>query len=788
MRGGPVARAVRGGVSRRRLRTIVIGLVLLVSTGASVLALALVVDSSSPFDHAFAAQRGAHIAASIDTAATTPADLAATTRRPGVTAAAGPFPTAAVLVQAAGTPGTLPPLTLAGRASPGGPVDDLTLESGHWPQRPGQLVLEFNQASNFQFSLPLGTRMTVTSVPGHPKLTVVGEASSITNSASGWVVPAEVPALRAPGSPPSVQMLYRFRGAATDAAIHADTAAIGAALPPGSLTGTQSYLSAKATQISQIGPFVPFLVAFGVIGLVLSVLIVANVVSGAVVAGYRRIGVLKSIGFTPGQVVAAYTGQIAVPAVVGVLAGLVVGNLLASMLLRQTANVYGVGTLGVPVWVDVAVPAGMLALVAVAAVLPAVRAGRLSAVRAITAGRAPRTGRGYAAHRLLGRLGQGKLALPRPVTIGLAAPFARPARSTATLVAVLLGATTVTFAVGLGASLGRVVEGLSRASAQPVQIWSNSSRDDYNLTSADQRAIVTALRSQPGTLRYTDETNAPAGLAGQSVRVAATAFTGKAGWTGYPMIHGHWYTGPGQIVASTGFLGMTDKTVGDTVTITFGATSIPVRIVGEDFAADNRGVSVVTDWRTLAAASPAMAQPDQIDVALRPGISVSAYAQAVGNRLGAGYAVNVNSRKSVVVNLMFGVIGLLTLMLAVVAGLGVLNGVVLQTRERVHDLGVFKALGMTPRQVIAMVVCWVAGVGLLAGLLAIPAGMALHGYVLPVMASSANLGLPATFLNVYLPWELAGLALAGVVIAVAGALLPAGWAARMRTAAALRAE
>jgi putative ABC transport system permease protein len=50
----------------------------------------------------------------------------------------------------------------------------------------------------------------------------------------------------------------------------------------------------------------------------------------------------------------------------------------------------------------------------------------------------------------------------------------------------------------------------------------------------------------------------------------------------------------------------------------------------------------------------------------------------------------------------------LTLLIAVVAGLGVLNTVVLQTRERVHDLGVFKAVGMTPGQTIAMVVSTVA--------------------------------------------------------------------------------
>ena len=122
------------------------------------------------------------------------------------------------------------------------------------------------------------------------------------------------------------------------------------------------------------------------------------------------------------------------------------------------------------------------------------------------------------------------------------------------------------------------------------------------------------------------------------------------------------------------------------------------------------------------------------------------------------------------------------------AGLGVLNTVVLHTRERVHDIGVFKAVGMTPRQTIAMVVCWVAGTGLAAGVIAVPAGIVLHHHVLPVMAAAASTGLPAAFLNVYGGAEVVALALAGLVIAVAGALLPAGWAARTRTATALRAE
>ncbi len=520
MRASPVLRAVRGGVTRRRVQTFVIGLVLLISTGASVLALSLVVDSSAPFDQSFAAQHGAHLAVVVNQSRATPADLAATRKLPGVTGAAGPFAEATVasqlLLQGGGK---LPPLTLAGRSAPGGPVDQVTLDSGHWVQGPGQLVLEFNQASDMQIGLPLGAKLQVLSAPGHPVLTVVGIATSVTNSAAGWVTPSEVARLRAPGAPASAQMLYRFHSTGTAADIRADTAAVGRALPPGSVLGTESYLTVKASEVSRIGPFVPFLVAFGVIGLIMSVLIVANVVSGAVVAGYRRIGILKSIGFTPGQVVAAYTGQVTVSALVGVLGGLVLGDLLALMLLHQAANAYGVGTLGVPVWVDVAVPLGMLILVGVAAVLPSIRAGRLSAVQAIAAGRAPRQGHGYAAHRLFGRL-----RLPRPVTIGLAAPFARPARTAITLVAVLLGAAAVTFAVGLSTSLNRVVGGLSHAAAQPVQVYLNSPN---SFDAAQQRTVQAALAAEPGTQHYVAETDNQISVAGLTGQHPLTAFAGR---------------------------------------------------------------------------------------------------------------------------------------------------------------------------------------------------------------------------------------------------------------------
>ena len=794
MTARPVLRAVAGGVTRRKVQTFVIGLVLLASSSAAVLALALLVDSTAPFDHAFAAQHGAHVVATVDPAGATPGELAATRRLPEVTAAAGPFGEVTVALKQAGLP--LPPTTLAGRASPGGPLDDLTLQSGHWAQRPGQMVLSSDPSPGTNTSMPLGTRLTVTGVPGTRTLTIVGIASSVNSSADGWVLPGEIAKLRTPPIPAAAQMLYRFADAGSAAAVRADVAAVTRALPRGTVTGTQSYLAVRAEASSNIAPFVPFVVAFAALGLVMSVLIVTNVVSGAVVAGYRRIGILKSIGFSPGQVVAAYTAQAGVPAVAGCLGGVVLGNVLAVPVLGQAANVYGVGSLRVPAWVDAAVPVAMCALVGIAALLPALRAGRLSAVQAIAAGRAPRHGRGYAAHRLFGRL-----ALPRPVTIGLAAPFARPTRTAVTLVAVLLGVTAVTLAVGLSASLNRLANGLSLASTVQVQVTVPSAVPGgppvapvpgrggppvhLPTPAAAERAVTTALQKQPGTARYIGlDAGQMVSVAGLSRQVALTAFRGDARWIGYAMVSGHWYTGPGQVDVASGFLNATGKVVGDTITINVGGKQITARIVGQVFNVDNNGLGMFTDWRTLVGAERGL-EPDQYDVGLRPGTSPAAYARALG--VSPAYGASVAGADATL-PLVLGLIGTLTLLLAVVAGLGVLNTVVLHTRERVHDLGVFKAIGMTPRQTIAMVVCWVAGTGLLAGVIAVPAGIVLHHHVLPAMGAAANVALPASFLRVYGGAEMVALALAGLVIAVAGALIPAGWAAKTGTAAALRTE
>jgi putative ABC transport system permease protein len=131
---------------------------------------------------------------------------------------------------------------------------------------------------------------------------------------------------------------------------------------------------------------------------------------------------------------------------------------------------------------------------------------------------------------------------------------------------------------------------------------------------------------------------------------------------------------------------------------------------------------------------------------------------------------------------------LITLMLGTVSALGVLNTVVLNTRERRRDLGMLKSVGMTPRQVTAMVVTSMAALGVLGGVLGVPLGVAAHRLIVPITGHAAEVDLPSSIINVWNAPMLGLLALAGVAIAVLGTLVPAGAAARLTIAEVLHSE
>ena len=785
-----LSRVVRSGVSRRWVQTVVIMLATAAAVTAGVLGIGLLVASNAPFDHAFAAQRGAHLTVLTDPAKATAAQLAASAEADGVAEASGPFAVAQVMVLPPPPPGLSEPpvgahgpvLTVAARTGPGTGVDQVTLVEGRWPGKPGEALL----AAGGDFRVDVGDTLTMGDGTNAQDVTVVGLARSVSDTADAWMTPGGLAAV--PSMSSGYQMLYRLDDAGTASRVGDARDAVTAALPDGAVTSARSWLVVKKEANDQTSLFVPFLLTFGALSLLLSVLIVGTVVAGAVGSTTRRIGILKALGFTPSQVVRAYVAQALLPASAGAVLGVVVGNLVAVPLLADTEDLYGTVALTIAPWVDAAVLVGALAVVTITASAAAGRAGRLSAVDALAVGRTPTADRGrYAARVAAG------LPLPRPMTLGLARPFSAPARAAAMVLAIAFGAAALTLAAGLATSLNRIQVAADHSAADVVVDGfgddgppgaQHTARPGTEPEPADPVAVAAALDAESGTAHWLGYAETDAVVPGLTGGSSLVEYTEDPGWVGYELVAGRWFTRPGEAVVPTEVLRSTDREIGDSLTLTHDGTQVTLRIVGEVFDPGNNDGLVLTQAdasTTLTTWLVSVADGND------PGEYADALQQALDPLDLTAHPQGTDGADELVV-IIDALAGLLTLMLVTVAGLGVLNAVVLDVRDRVHDIGIHKALGMTPRQTLTTVLSSVVLIGLVGGLVGVPAGVLLHGILMPAMGDGAGVELPQVVLSVFGPWELAVFALGGLVLATAGALLPAGWAARTRTATALRTE
>ena len=439
----------------------------------------------------------------------------------------------------------------------------------------------------------------------------------------------------------------------------------------------------------------------------------------------------------------------------------------------------------------------MPALVALAAFVPAVRARRLSPAQAISAGTSPRTGHGTRIQRRLAGVG-----LPRPVTLGLGLPFARPGRTLFTVVAVLLGVTTVTFATGLADSLTRISTLEDRASGQigvrPFDGQLRIGRQGQPPTTPPARTSRTdaqveeLLRGLPDAARVTAIYSLPVPTVGQMQPLNVNFVRGDYSSMGYQgeLTAGRWMTGADETVVPSQLVRERGLKVGDELTLALGGRQAALTVVGETMDGPSGPPGIFADWRVLTGLAPdRVVQTDEVhyQVQLKPGGDLAAYVAAVTAADPAIDAWDTGQISDFEVTVI-GFSSVLSLLLSLVAALGVFNTVVLNVRERRRDLGMLKSIGMTPRQVVTMVLTSMAVVGVLGGVLGIPLGIIAHRYILPAAADAARVAIPQAVLEVWQAPTLALMALAGVVIALLGALLPARGAARLTIAEVLHDE
>jgi putative ABC transport system permease protein len=133
----------------------------------------------------------------------------------------------------------------------------------------------------------------------------------------------------------------------------------------------------------------------------------------------------------------------------------------------------------------------------------------------------------------------------------------------------------------------------------------------------------------------------------------------------------------------------------------------------------------------------------------------------------------------------FAITAVLRILTGVVAFIGVLSALMALQLERMREIGVLRALGLTPRQVWGMVTAETGLMGLIAGLLAMPVGILLAAVlVYAINRRSFGWTMPV---DVQPAMLLQGLALAVGAALLAG-LYPARRMARAQAAEALRDE
>jgi hypothetical protein len=272
-----------------------------------------------------------------------------------------------------------------------------------------------------------------------------------------------------------------------------------------------------------------------------------------------------------------------------------------------------------------------------------------------------------------------------------------------------------------------------------------------------------------------------------------------------PVLSGHEFDGPGQIVLGTATLAQLHKKLGDTVKVNVGGVTTKLRIVGtatlptigvggEDHL--KMGSGAVLSYKLIPAGQRNLfhvpAGPNAMLVRVKPGANHRAAYQSLSkilNKLGGnsnGGQVQSVQRPAQIIN--YGSLGSTPTVLggALAAGAVVAMGLTLITsvRRRRRDLALLKVLGFTKRQLTAAI-AWQSSVATAIGVVVgVPLGILLGRFLWDLFAHEINaVPRPTVPVVSVVLIIVSAMVLANVVAAVPGRL-----ASRTSTALLLRAE
>jgi putative ABC transport system permease protein len=225
--------------------------------------------------------------------------------------------------------------------------------------------------------------------------------------------------------------------------------------------------------------------------------------------------------------------------------------------------------------------------------------------------------------------------------------------------------------------------------------------------------------------------------------------------------------------------------LGDPIAVASGAGLVQLRVVGlvERSFPGRTGDAVLVGWGD-AVDHFGVAGADSIAVRYVPGRQAEAQPQveALAGQLAltAAPISRVAGAVADALDRMFGLLDLLALAAVVIASLGIVNTLSMNTWERVRELGMLRAAGMSRSQVWRSVLVEAGILGSIGALVGCVAGVGIGA----VLVGGGSSGVV-----LIVPWATVGLAaLLGIALSMLAAAQPARMAGRMSIVAAVRGE
>ena len=430
------------------------------------------------------------------------------------------------------------------------------------------------------------------------------------------------------------------------------------------------------------------LALFGIIALVAAPCAIANVTAGRVLVQRQDIAMLKALGFTPGQVVRMLLAEQTLLGAAGAALGLVAARIMTSPEFVRPPDGTPVGLAPLSgTWVAL-IGVGTVLTVAIATVIPAWWAGRVSPVAAVR----PSPPRGHLS--LIARLGL-LFHLPAALVLGARDSLTRRLSAGLTVFGLAIPLAMITIALTCWSTIDGFTSDpgkIGLASAVTVSQGGLDSKQMLAMIGQDHQVLASYPGAQFVTLLPGDNGTFIARAMGTSSRP-------------YPFrpVQGRMFHAANEAVAGQGFLDLMHIAVGAWIKPTIDGVPVILHIVGRTIEPDNNGD--VLDFG-LDALNDAGSAPPQLvyRLVLKPGVSAAAARARLLAESDDQLDVQVVANPASGLRVLQLVIAVSVVLLAVIGLANLLTATVVGMRDHRHEVGVLAALGLTPRQVMATLV------------------------------------------------------------------------------------